>query len=119
VSDIASELEALERRGWDALSGRGGADFYREVMADDGFMVFPGMVLDKPTALATIGSVAPWTRYELDDIHVAADEDAGVIVYRARAQRPGQPEYEAQMSSVYVRRDARWLLLLHQQSPST
>jgi hypothetical protein len=47
-------------------------------MADEGLMVFPGMVMDKSTAIATIRQVAPW---------------------------------------VCVRRDGRWLLLLHQQSP--
>ena len=31
-----SELEALEREGWEALSGPNGAAFYDELMADDG-----------------------------------------------------------------------------------
>jgi hypothetical protein len=117
VSDVVAELEALERRGWDALSGDGGADFYRDVMADDGLMVFPGMVLDKPAALETIRSVAPWASYELEDVRVAADGSAGLITYRARARRPAEPEYDAYMSSVYIRRGGSWRLLLHQQSP--
>jgi hypothetical protein len=51
-----SELEALEVRGWEALSGPDGAAFYQE-------------------------------------------------------------PYRALMSSVYARRDGRWRLVLHQQTP--
>ena len=39
-SDVKAELEDLERRAWEALSGAGGAAFYETVMADDGVMVF-------------------------------------------------------------------------------
>ena len=117
VKAPAGEIEELERRGWQALSGSNGAAFYEDVMAEDGFMVFPGMVMDKTTAVATIRDVEPWTRFELADIRVAVDANAALITYRANAQRAGQPEYEAVMSSVYVRREGQWLLLLHQQSP--
>ena len=117
VKARAGEIEELERRGWQALSGSNGAAFYQDVMAEDGFMVFPGMVMDKPTAVATIRDVEPWTRFELADVRVAVDANAALITYRATAQRAGQPEYEAVMSSVYVRREGQWLLLLHQQSP--
>ena len=48
------ELEELERRGWDALCGPDGAAFYEELMADEGLMVFPGLVLDKPQTLRAI-----------------------------------------------------------------
>jgi hypothetical protein len=111
------ELERLERDGWDALSGTDGAAFYEEWMADDGLMVFPGMVMDKGTAVDTIRSVAPWSSYELTDVRVVRPAPgAGLVTYRARAVRDGTP-YEATMSSVYVRVDGTWRLLLHQQSP--
>jgi uncharacterized protein (TIGR02246 family) len=117
MTDLAREIEELERSGWHALSGPDGAAFYEDAMAEDGLMVFPGMVMDKPTAIATIREVQPWSRYELADVRVAADVNAALVTYRAKAQRAGEPEYEAVMSSVHVRRDGRWLLLLHQQSP--
>lgn len=112
-----NEIEELERRGWAALSGPDGAAFYQDAMAEDGLMVFPGMVMDKATAIATIREVQPWSTFELSDVRTAADENAALVTYRAKAQRADQPEYEAVMSSVYVRREGRWLLLLHQQSP--
>ena len=111
------ELERLEREGWDALSGPGRAAFYEEWMADEGLMVFPGLVMDKKTAVDTIRSVAPWSGYELTDVRVIRSApDVGLITYRAQAVR-GDTPYEATMSSVYVRENGAWRLLLHQQSP--
>ena len=116
-SDLKAELEDIERRGWEALSGAGGAAFYETVMADEGVMVFPGMVMDRATTLETMRSVAPWSRFELRDMTVVGDGDVGLITYRATARRGDEPQYEATMSSVYVRRSGEWRLLLHQQSP--
>ena len=112
-----NELELVERDGWQALSGPGGADFYARVMLDDGLMVFPGMVMSKAEALETMREVAPWSSFELSDVRVVGSgPDAALVTYRARAVREGR-QYEATMSSVYVRRDGEWRLLLHQQSP--
>jgi hypothetical protein len=115
---VTDELEELERRGWEALSGSEGAAFYREVMADDGVMVFPGMVLDKTATLDVIAGVAPWKSFELRDVReIRASADCGLLVYGADAQRAGEPTYRAEMTSVYVHRDGQWQLVLHQQSP--
>lgn len=111
------ELEALERRGWEVLSGTNGAAFYEQIMADDGLMVFPGVVMDKPAALDVIRKVSPWSSFELSDVRVTAANDVGLVTYKAVGQRGQGPPYEAVMSSVYVRRDGEWRLLLHQQSP--
>lgn len=114
---LANELETLERQGWEALSGPNGAAFYEEVMADDGLMVFPGLVMDKLSSLDVIRRVSPWLSYELSDVRIARIDDVGLVTYRAVGQRTEEPPYEAVMSSVYVRRGAQWHLLLHQQSP--
>ena len=116
-SDVRAELQDLEHEGWEALCGPGGAGFYETVMAPDGVMVFPGMVMDRATSLETMRSVTPWSRFELRDISVVADGDVGLVTYLATATRGDEPAYEATMSSVYVRRDGKWRLLLHQQSP--
>ncbi len=115
---MIDELEALEREGWAALTGPDGAAFYAEVMADDGLMVFPGMVLDKTATITAIAGAPPWQSFELDDVRqIMAASDSGIVTYRAKARRAGEDEYVALMSSVYVRREGRWRLLLHQQSP--
>jgi len=113
---LAREIEQLERRGWGALSGPNGAAFYADVMADDGLMVFPRLILDKRRTLAAIEAEAPWDGFDLSDIRVVeATPDAATIVYRAVARR-GRFVYRANMSSAYARRDGRWQLVLHQQS---
>jgi uncharacterized protein (TIGR02246 family) len=111
------EVEELERRGWEALSGPDGAAFYDDLMADDGLMVFPGLTLDKSATIRAIRAEPPWATFRLDDVRVIETDDATVVTYHASSQRSGQDEYRARMSSVYARIDGRWRLLLHQQSP--
>ena len=119
MTGFAEELLALEREGWEALSGTAGAAYYQEHMADDGVMVFGGGILmSKADVLASIARVAPWTRFRIEAPRASAlGADSGALTYRAVAQRAGQPEFRALISSVYVRRNGRWLLALHQQSP--
>lgn len=114
---MAHEVEELERRGWQALSGPEGAAFYHDLMADDGLMVFSGLTLDKPGTIRAIAGEQPWSTHRLDDVRIVDAAEAAVISYYATARREGRPEYRASMSSVYVWRDERWRLLLHQQSP--
>ena len=116
---MTDELEALERQGWEALCGPHGAAFYDDLMADDGLMVFPGVVLDKAATVGAIAGASAWESFELADVRVIeAAPDSGFVTYRATAQRAGQESYRALMSSVYARRDGRWRLVLHQQTPS-
>jgi hypothetical protein len=114
---MGHEVEELERRGWEALSGADGAAFYEDLMADDGLMVFSGLTLDKPGAVRAISAERPWSSFRLDDVRVVHAETTAIVAYHATSQREGQPEYRARMSSVYARIHGRWRLLLHQQSP--
>ena len=115
---VALEIEALERRGWQALSGSDGAAFYADLMADDGLMVFPRLVLDKKHTIRAIAAERPWSTFNLEDLRFTqAGPDGAVVTYRATAQREGDAPYRALMSSVYARRDGAWRLVLHQQSP--
>ena len=117
---VALEIETLERRGWQALSGPDGAAFYADVMAEDGVMVFPGSVLDRDASLRAIADAPPWSTFDLTDMHVIDfGRDSALVTYRATSRRGGEAEYRALMSSVYSRRDGAWKLVLHQQSPSS
>lgn len=116
----ADDLEALERRGWDALSTHGEAarTFYEEVLDERVLMLLPGgMVLDDRSAIVEAMSGEPWSRYELEDVRtVRPSPDVAVVTYGVVAVRDGG-EYSALMSSLYVRRDAGWRLAFHQQTP--
>ena len=116
--ELERVLLALEEEGWNALSGPNGAAYYREHMAGDGLMVFPGMVLDKEATVQAIAQAEPWSWFRIEEPRaVLLGQDAGVLTYRAAARRSGGPVYRALMSSVYVRRGGVWLLALHQQTP--
>jgi hypothetical protein len=80
LADVASEIEALERQGWEALSGPDGATFYDEAMADDGLMLFPGMAMDKADSLSAMRTVAPWSWFELEDVRVIAVGPDGAVI---------------------------------------
>jgi len=82
-------------------------------------MVFPGFVLDKAESIRAISGAPPWLSFELDDVRViGATPEGATVVYHATAQRERGAPYRALMASVYVRREGRWRLVLHQQTPS-
>lgn len=113
------ELVALEREGWDALSSPQGADYYRRQLSDNAVMAFPFGVIDRAQALEAIASAPPWSRYAItspQDIRLG--HDAAVVVYQVSAERAGEPEFNAVVSSTFVRRDRDWQLAFHQQSPA-
>ena len=118
ATTVAVELEGLERSGWEALSAPGGEAFYADVMADDGLMVFPDLVLDKDRSLRAISAERPWSSFELSDVRVMSlTPDSGLVTYHARAERGTAAPYRALMTSVYAWREGRWQLVLHQQTP--
>ena len=118
IPDEAREIVQLERDAWQALCTRDGADFYRDLLAPDAWMVFPFGVLERPEAIVTIAGAEPWERFEIEDTHVAhRDEGSAIISYHATAKRADEDEYRAWMTSVYVRGNDGWKMLYHQQSP--
>jgi hypothetical protein len=52
-----------------------------------------------------------------DPALVVLADRAAALVYRARARRAGEPEYLADMTSVYRDAGEGWRLVLHQQTP--
>lgn len=125
AENVADELIDLERRAWQALATDGAAGpFYDEVLDEHPLILLPGgLVMDDRAAIVESMSGAPWGSYELEDFRVVSmssdhdvEGDAAVVTYRARARR-GDHDYEALMSSAYVRRHGTWRLVLHQQTP--
>jgi hypothetical protein len=110
---IDSTLWQIEKDFW-----LGGADVYRQHLADDALMIFPGMVLTKPRTLDSIAATTRWTSVEFSDQRlIQLAPDAVGLIYRAAGSRDGDPPYSALVSSVYVRRGDVWRLALHQQTP--
>ena len=115
-----NDLAELERQGWTALSSDGASAraFYERVLDDRVVMLLPGgMVLDDRAQIVESMSGAPWSRHTLEDVRaVQLTDDTGIVTYGVVAARD-DAEYSALMSSVYVRREGRWRLAFHQQTP--
>jgi hypothetical protein len=115
---MSDPLFELEEQGWQALSAPDPAGFCEEWLADDAVMIVPGMVIDRATFLGAVGHEQPWARHQIEEPRaVQLTPDSTALIYRVRAQRDGQPEYAALLTSVYVNRAGRWRLVLHQQTP--
>lgn len=109
------EVLAREREFWHAA---GDAGFYREHFAEDGRCVFPMAILDKAQTVASMEGATPWEDVEMREVDLLdVAPDAVAVTYAATARRAAGEPYEANVTSVYVRRDGAWQLLLHQQTP--
>jgi len=118
MSDLLAELLSLEREGTQALTCGGAASFYGPLLTDDALMVVPGFVVDKAKFIQMVDREASWTSFTVEGPRVTSlTPDAAILVYRATGKRTGQQDYIALMSSVYVKRDGRWRLAHHQQTP--
>lgn len=114
----AETLVALERDGWEALTGGDARAFYDRVMAEDAVMVFPFGVMERDDAIDGMAESRRWRDYSLD--HVTVHElGAGlaVVAYHVHAERDEEDPYEAMLASTYVRTGDGWQMMLHQQSP--
>jgi uncharacterized protein (TIGR02246 family) len=120
--DTKSVLLDLERSGWDSLCSSTGAQFYGDLMTDDGIMVLAnGAVMDRDAVVASLEHAPPWQSYGIEDVRlVDAGAETAAIVYVGTGYRDGdQPAFVGVMSSVYVRQDGRWRLALYQQTPAS
>lgn len=111
--DVHEELLRIEHE-----LGSASADAYRRHLAGDALIVLPSGVLDREACIAAIEGSPAWDEFAIADARVLdLGPDAAVLTYRWSSRRGAAP-YDAFMSSAYVRRDGRWRLVLHQQSPT-
>ncbi|MEO7018169.1 MAG: nuclear transport factor 2 family protein [Leifsonia sp.] len=112
-------LLALEREGWDTLCVGTGAAFYGALLTEDAVMVIAGgAALARETVLESLKSAPTWDTFTIEHpALVRVAPDAAAIVYEARAQRNGDPEFVATVTSVYRHDDSGWRLALTQQTP--
>ena len=101
---FGADLVALERQGWAALADGRGGEYYRENLTDGALMAFSFGLMDRQAAIAAMEQAPPWATFELIDPRVI--------------EWTGQEPYSAMISSTFGRRDGRWLLAFHQQTPA-
>jgi len=115
---LRDELLNLERGFWKAAND---PDYYREHMADDGIAVFaaPAGFMNKDQSVAVMSEGTDemrWDNIEFNDVRaIVITDDVVALTYIGEAMHGDKP-YSANASSIYVQRDGRWQLVLHQQS---
>jgi hypothetical protein len=103
--------------GIESALAAGGADAYRQHLADEALVVVPGTVLDREATIEAIASSPGWDVATMDDARsLRLDDDTAVLTYRFDGRR-GDQAYVALLSSVYVQREGRWRMAFHQQTP--
>ena len=115
--DPHDELLKIEGDFWRAAGDR---DRYERNLSADAIHIFPGWgIADRDAVLSGVAKADPWQRFEIEHPRFISVGDGGLaLVYKAYAQRAGEPAYEAAITSVYRRRGAMWELVLHQQTPT-
>jgi hypothetical protein len=117
------DFQAMEKGAWDAFS-KGDGKYFDNLLADDA-VVFNGSALSSKAQLVKEVSSKPCDvkSYSFSNFKVTMiDNDAALVTYSATQDGTcgGQPMPAKVMSStVYVKRNAKWLAFYHQESPVT
>jgi predicted enzyme related to lactoylglutathione lyase len=120
IAHLASELVAIERQLW-----KNDAELYGANLTEDAVLVFAETgVIERETALAAIrqenAEGRRWAEVSFDDVLTQPlASDTALLNYRATARWQHEPSSIVMLaSSIYVRRNGRWKVGFHQQSPA-
>lgn len=111
---LRDELLSIEELLW-----TGGAAPYLEHVDDECLVAFTEMagVSTREQIAGTVEDEERWRNLEVDvQGLVRPTDDVALLTYRADATR-GEERYRALVSSGYIRRDAGWKMVFHQQTP--
>lgn len=115
MSTLQNELMEREKQFWNALDN---PDFYRENMANDALAVIDGLVKTHDDAVAMTQDMP----VKFDSVRfqnprfVQISDDTAAVTYEGTADRKGQ-HYAARITSVYSRRNGKYLLVLTTHTP--
>jgi len=114
-----SELIEIERRLW-----TNDAVFFEDTLIREALLVLPaaGVIAKHLAVDAILAENADGRRradVEFDEVRsLSLADDAAVLTYRVAARwDPQSPKGRARASSVYVRRNGKWKLAFHHQTP--
>jgi len=113
---LDQELLALEKQFWTA-----GPDFFRANLDDNCVVAFTHMngVMTRDEVAATVKADDRYKDIQLEEKGLLrVDDDVAVLTYKAKARMAADDvPYEAVVSSGYARRNGRWKMVFHQQTP--
>jgi hypothetical protein len=107
------DVIANERSIWDALKAKNW-DGFAAALANESIEVEPNGVWDKAGTMRLIRGF-DFSKAELSDFKaVPFDSDASLVTYKVRLPGPGLGEYH---STIWAKRDGKWLAVFHQGTP--
>jgi hypothetical protein len=117
---LEDTLVALEKQSWEAWKNHDGK-FFRGFLSDDHVELGFGGPANKATVVAGVaGPACSVKSYTVDHFAVAVvDANVALVTYHAAQDTTcgGQPvPSPVWVSSLYVKRDGRWLNFLYQQT---
>ena len=118
---VRDQLISMEKQSWVAWQGHDGK-FFDQYLADDHVEAEPGGFSNKKDVVNGVASgICKVETYSLGEIKFTRiSEDAAILNYQAEQKTncgPAQVPTPALVSSVFVRRNGRWLNILFQQTP--
>jgi hypothetical protein len=112
------EAWRLERELWEAAKAGEAGEFYARHLTADGFVVLPGMVLERHELILKGTGHTPVASYELSEPRmVMVDGGSVLITYQVTAQVREQPEYRAHITALYTLVGSDWALAFRQHTP--
>jgi len=109
---------ALEQQLWEAVGSGGAGAFYARHMTSDGFIVLPGVVIDRNELIARWNTHQPLREYTLSEPRmVMVDGESVLISYRVTADAEWLPKYRAQVTALYTWSGGEWALAFRQHTP--
>jgi hypothetical protein len=119
--DLEKTLIGLEKQSWVAWKARDGA-FFQDFLSDDHIEVGTGGPASKADVVVFVGSPQCVVKsYSVSDFRLTVvGADTALLTYRAEQDTAcggAAVPSPAWASSLYARRNGRWLNVLYQQTP--
>jgi hypothetical protein len=121
VNEFPEHLVNIERKLW-----TNDAAFYKNNLTEDCLLVFPETgVISRDLAVDAIRKEneegRKWAEVDFDEMRTRRlTDDVALLMYRVTARWKHQKSSITTLaSSLYVKRDSRWKLTFHQQTPLT
>ncbi|MBS0563026.1 MAG: nuclear transport factor 2 family protein [Proteobacteria bacterium] len=117
--NLLSEILSCEQAVWEALV-KGDAAADHAMLAEEFLGVYPDGYGDRGGHAGQLASGPTVAAYELCEVRIlAVGPDTAMLVYKARYRRTGRGAEEAMyVSSLWQRRNGRWLNLFSQDTPA-
>ena len=114
---IQDELMEREKQFWNALDD---PDFYRENLPKDALAVINGEVKTRDDAVAMTHEMpVKWDNIRFQNPRfVQISDDTAAVTYQGAADQKTGEHYAATITSVYTRRDGKYVLVLTTHTPT-